>query len=120
MNPAEEYILNQPEPAKSILLHLQILIEATLPDAVMLFKYKIPFYYIDAKQPFCFLGHSKGYVDVGFWHGAHLTLHSEMLVSKGRKHMKSLRYYKPEDVNADILIDVLAEAYSVRHKKYYK
>ncbi len=120
MNPAEEYILNQPEPAKSILLHLQILIEATLPDAVMLFKYKIPFYYIDAKQPFCFLGPSKGYVDVGFWHGAHLTLHSEMLLSKGRKHIKSLRYYKPEDVNADILIDVLAEAYSVRHKKYYK
>ena len=120
MNPAEEYILNQPEPAKSILLHLQILIEATLPDAVMLYKYKIPFYYIDAKQPFCFLGHSKGYVDVGFWHGAHLTVHLDHLVSKGRKHMKSLRYYKPEDVNEKVLIDVLTEAYSVKHKKYYK
>jgi len=120
MNPAEEYILKQSEPAKSILLHLQVVIETTLPDAVMLYKYKIPFYYIDGKQPFCYLAHSKGYVDVCFWHGAHLKLHTEKLVSKGRKHMKSLRYFTAEDVDETVLIDVLSEAYSVKHKKYYK
>lgn len=120
MNPAEQYILNQTEPAKSILLQVQVVIEATLPDTVMLYKYKIPFYYIEGKQPFCYLAHSKGYVDLRFWHGAHLTLHSEKLISKGRKHMKSLRYYKSEDVDETVLIDVLTEAYSVKHKKYYK
>ena len=120
MNPAEEYILQKPEPFKSILLHLQVVIETTLPDLEMLYKYKIPFYYIEGKRPFCFMGHSKNYIDVGFWHGAHLTKHEEFLVTKGRKHMKSLRYFKPEDINEDILIDVLKEAYSFKDKGFYK
>ena len=120
MKPAEQYILNQEEPGKSILLHLQVFIETTLPDAVLLYKYKIPFYYIDGKQPFCYLNYTKGYVDICFWHGTHLSLHSEHLVSKGRKHMKSLRYFKPEDVDEAILSDVLFEAYSYRDRKYYK
>ena len=110
----------QPEPAKTVLLHLQLLIESTVPNAVMFYKYKVPFYYIDGIQPFCFLNHTKGYVDLGFWHGAHLTKHSSALVSKGRKHMKSLRYLIPEDVNEEVLIDSLKEAYSKRNKKYYK
>jgi hypothetical protein len=46
MNPAEQYILNQEEPGKSILPHLQLFIESTLPGAVLLYKYKIPFYYL--------------------------------------------------------------------------
>ncbi len=120
MNPAEQYILAQPEPARTILLHLQVIVETTLPDAVMLYKFKIPFYYIDGKQPFCYLNHSKGFVDICFWHGAHLTKHTNHLVSTGRKHMKSLRYFTPDDVNEDILVEVLNEAYSVKHKKYYK
>lgn len=120
MNPSEQYILNQEEPGKSILLHLQVFVESTLPDAVLLYKYKIPFYYIEGKQPFCYLNYTKGYVDICFWHGTHLSLHNEHLVSKGRKHMKSLRYYKPEDVDESILADVLNEAYSVRGRKYYK
>jgi hypothetical protein len=120
MNPAEQYILNQEEPGKSILLHLQVLIESTLLDAVLLYKFKIPFYYIEGKQPFCYLNYTKGYVDICFWHGRHLSLHTEYLVSKGRKHMKSLRYFKPEDVDETILVDVLNEAYMFRNRKYYK
>tara|TARA_R110002124_G_scaffold3116_2_gene21338 strand:- start:67308 stop:67670 length:363 start_codon:yes stop_codon:yes gene_type:complete len=120
MNPAEQYILQQPEPARSILLHLQVIIESTLRDAIMLYKFKLPFYYINGKLPFCYLNHTKGYVDLCFWHGAHLTVHTEKLVSKGRKHMKSLRYYSPEDVDKQVLVDILSEAYSVRDRKYYK
>lgn len=120
VNPAEDYILNQEEPFRSILLHLQVVIEATLPDLVMLYKYKIPFYYIDGEQPFCYMGVSKNYVDLGLWHGTHLTKHPEHLVSKGRKHMKSLRYFTPEDVDETVLVDILEEAYSYRDRKYYK
>lgn len=120
MNPAEAYILDQPEPFRSILLQLQVLIEQTLPDLEMLYKYKIPFYYIEGKQPFIFLNNSKGYVDVGFWHGAHLVKHHQHLISENRKHMKSLRYYTVEDIDERVLIETLEEAYSYRDKKYYK
>ena len=120
MNPAEQYILEREEPFRSMLLQLQLLIETTLPDAKMLFKYKLPFYYIDGKIPFCYLNHTNGYVDVSFWHGAHLSRNLVHLVSKGRKHMKSLRYYSLEEIDAEILIDVLEEAYSHRDKPYYR
>ena len=45
MKPAAEYILNQPEPYRSILLHVQAIIELTIPDLQLLYKYKIPFYF---------------------------------------------------------------------------
>lgn len=120
MNPAANYILDQPEPYRSILLHLQAVIETTIPEAQMLYKYKIPFYYLNGKRPFCFMGQSHDYIDLGFWHGAHLTLHEDHLITKGRKHMKSLRYFALEDIDNQVLIEVLQEAYSHRGKKYYK
>lgn len=120
VNPAEQYILKQVEPYRSILLHVQVVIEATLPDLQMLYKFRIPFYYVDGKQAFCYLNASKGYVDVAFWHGAHLTLHQDKLVSKGRKHMKSLRYFTPEEVDETVLVEILEEAYSFKDRKYYK
>ena len=43
MNPAENYILNQPEPYRSMLMHLQSLIEYAIPEADLKYKYKIPF-----------------------------------------------------------------------------
>lgn len=119
MNPSEVYILNQKEPYRSILLSLQIIIETTIPNVELLYKYKIPFYYID-KKPFCYLNVTKGYVDLVFWHGAHLTNHTEFLVSGGRKHMKSLRYFTLEEINQEIVIEILQEAYSVKNEKYYK
>lgn len=119
MNPAEEYILQQPEPFKSMLLQLQVVIETTIPEVELLYKYKIPFFYIDGK-PFCYLNVTKGYVDVGFWSSAHLTRHQESMVTTVRKVMKSLRYYSPKDIQEKILIDVLQEAYEVRGKGFWK
>jgi len=88
MNPAEEYIVKQPEPYRSILMHLQLVIEHTITDVELKYKYKIPFYYINGK-PFCYLNQSKDYVDVGFWSAAHLTKHVDLLVTENRKVMKS-------------------------------
>ena len=121
MKPAEEFIWNQPKPFKEILLHLQILIENTFPEADLQFKWKIPFYYIEEK-PFCYLNPSKkkGYVDVAFWVSAHLTKYNEYLISENRKVIKSLRYYKLEDINEEILISVLTEAFEKKGAGFYK
>ncbi|WP_298473058.1 DUF1801 domain-containing protein [uncultured Maribacter sp.] len=121
MNPAENYIINQSEPFRSILLHLQWIIESTIPGIELKYKYKIPFYYVDGR-PFCYLNKSKSenYVDVGFWNSAHLTVHTELLVTAGRKVMKSIRYTTLEEIEDTILKEVLDDAYQVRYKKFWK
>ena len=110
MNPAEAYILNQPEPYKSILLHLQIIIEQTVSGVNLKYKYRIPFYYLKGR-PFCYLNasHKKQFVDVGLPKAGKLTLHTQHMVAENRKIMKSLRYHRLEDIDNSILIDVLNE-----------
>lgn len=121
MKPAEEYILNQPEPFRTVLLHLQILIEANFPEVELQFKWKIPFYYLNEK-PFCYLNPSKkkGYVDVGFWLSTHLTKYNEFLISENRKVVKSLRYTSIDSINKEVLIAVLDEAHQLKDKGFYK
>lgn len=118
MNPAENYILNQPEPYCTIMMQLQIIIERTLPEAELLFKWKVPFYYID-KRPLCYLNHTKDYVDLGFWNSSHLTTHLEYLISADRKKIKSLRYKSVRDINNNVLTEILQNAYLVRNKKFW-
>ncbi|WP_067032335.1 DUF1801 domain-containing protein [Allomuricauda sp. CP2A] len=121
MNPAEAYILNQKEPFKSILLHLKSVIEHVIPDVDMKFKWGIPCFY-RGKQPICYLNVSqkKKYVDIAFWNSAHLTLHLDKMITENRKVVKSLRYFTLEEIDDAILVEVLQEAYSLRHKGFYK
>lgn len=119
MNPAEEYIFKQAEPFRSILMHLQSVIEHTILDAELKYKYKIPFYYIDGK-PYCYLNQSKDYVDLGFWKAAYLTVHLGHMTTAGRKVMKSLRYRNLEEIDDTILVEVLHDAYSIKNKKFWK
>ena len=119
MNPAEEYILNQEEPFRSILLHLQSIIEQNIPGVVLKYRYRIPFFYID-NRPYCYLNQSKDYVDLGFWNAAHLSVHKELMVSAGRKMMRTLRYKSLEEIDNTILVEVLEDAYKVRDKRFYK
>lgn len=119
MNPAEAYILKQEEPYRSILMHLQSMIEREIPDVDLKYKYKIPFYYIEGR-PFCYLNQSKDYVDLGFWNAAHLTVYREHMVKAGRKIMRSLRYVNLEEVDDHVLLAVLKDAYNVRNRKFYK
>jgi hypothetical protein len=106
MNPAEKYILNQVEPFKSILLQLQILIEATIPKLELKYKWRIPYYYLNG-NPFCFLNVSKDYVDIGMRVGSHLEDFYPYMISENRKVMKSLRYYSIEDIDPKILAEIL-------------
>ncbi|WP_272149936.1 DUF1801 domain-containing protein [Tenacibaculum aiptasiae] len=114
MKPAEEYILKQHEPLKSILLHLQILIETNFEEVELLYKWKIPFYYLKGK-PLCYFNATKkGYVDVGFYSKTPLTMYNEFVVSEKRKAVKSLRYSTLEEINNEVLVTVLTEAYKIR------
>ena len=119
MNPAENYILSQPEPFRSILLHLQSVIEQTVHEVDLKFKYKIPFYYLQGR-PYCYLNQSKNYVDLGFWNAAHLTIHLEHMTTAGRKMMRSLRYTSLEEIDHTILEELLKEAYRVKDEKFWK
>ncbi len=119
MNPSEEYILNQPEPFRSMMLHLQSVIEMTIAHVDLKYKYRVPFYYVEGR-PFCYLNQAKDYVDLGFWNAAHLTKNLEFMTVADRKMMKSLRYRALEEINDKILIEILEDAYSVRDKKFYK
>lgn len=121
MNPAEDYILSQDEPFKSILLHLKTVIEAVMPEVDMKYKWGIPCFY-SQKHPICYLNvqKSKKYVDIAFWNSAHLTKHIELMVTEKRKVVKSLRYSTLEEINDDILVEVLKEVYSLKEKGFYK
>ena len=114
MHPAENYILNLLEPYRAIALHLQVIIEHTIPHLELKYKYKIPFYYYNNK-PFCYLNASpkKQFVDLGFWKGNKIKIHQEYLVTENRKVMVSLRYTSLEDINDMVLRDVLLKAKSL-------
>ena len=119
MNPALNYILEQEQPYKDMLLHIQLIVEKTVPEARMGFKYRIPFYYVGTR-PLCYLNKSKDFVDVGFWHSAHLSKHIDKMEKAGRKVVRSLRYYSLEEINNTVLEEVLLEAYSFKEKGFWK
>lgn len=119
MNPAENYIINQTEPFRSMLLHLQLIIENTIPSLDLKFKYKIPFYYLEGR-PFCYLNQSKDYVDLGFWNASHLSVNLEFMTTSNRKMMKSLRYRNLKEIDDKILVEILKEACSVKDEKFWK
>ena len=108
MKPAELYILNRPEPFRTMLMHLQILVESTIAEIELKYKWKIPVYYI-GKKPLCYFNASikKGYVDVAFWTAVDLSKFDEHLITENRKVVKSLRYSSLEEINEEVLIEIL-------------
>ena len=106
MNPAETYILRQEEPFKSILMQLQTIIEAVAPDAELLYKWKIPFYYNNG-IPLCFLNQSKDYVDFAFWHYDKMERYVDQFIDANRKSIRSLRFKTVADINDEIVVYVL-------------
>ncbi len=108
MKPAEAYILKQEEPFKSILLQLQSVVEAVLPEPELLFKWGIPFYY-NEDLPICYLNQSKDYVDLAFWHGDKLKKNRAHFVTAKRKSVTSLRYKSVDNINDEVIAYVIQE-----------
>ena len=121
MNPAEEYILNQIEPFRSMLLHIKSVIESVIPEVELKYKWKIPCFYV-GKSPICYLNVAlkKNFVDVGFWNSTHLTKHLDKMVTENRKVVKSLRYKTLEEIDDEVLIAVLKEADALKGEGFYK
>lgn len=121
MNPAEQYILNQQEPFKSILLHLQLLIETSYPNVELKYKWKIPVYYLNGHQ-LCYLNVNakKEFVDVGFWAKNILKEFDAYLISEGRTVVKSLRYTSIKDINEEIFLQIIEEVSKHNQKGFWK
>lgn len=117
MNPAEAYILEKPEPFKTMLLQVQVIIENTLPEYDLKFKWKLPFYF-SKDCPICYLNVTKGYVDVCFWLSDEFLIKHQDLISEKRKRVKSLRYRSPEEIDAKLLIRCIKEAYRTREEGF--
>ena len=112
MKPAEAYILNQTEPYKTILLQLQVIIQSVAPNAEMLFKWKIPFYYCNG-IPLCYLNQSKNYVDLAFWHFEVIEKYTEYFVDANRKSVRSLRYKTVDAINDDVVVYVIKQQLAI-------
>lgn len=111
MKPAELYILNQPQKYQEIIYYVCSVIKQEFSEVEMLFKWKIPFYYIE-KKPFCYINvsHKKKFVDVAFFYGNQLTKHVAYLNSEGRTQIKSLRYFDIDTIPDEVLREVIQEA----------
>ena len=113
MKPQDIYILNQPEKYRNMLLHIISVVEHTVPEATLEYKWNIPFFYLN-KKPFCFLNVSgKGeYVDVAFSKGFQLKNNLELLNGDKRNTYKSLRYFSLDSIDNAVLVSVIKEAKS--------
>ncbi|WP_223267261.1 hypothetical protein [Polaribacter sp. IC073] len=49
---------------------------------------------------------------------AHLAKHNEFLIIENRKVVKSLRYFKIDGINEEILLSVLEEAHQLKEKGF--
>ncbi len=109
MKPTEEFILKQSHKNKEIIFYLSIVIEQELQEFELYLKYGIPYFYYKNK-PFCYLApNKKGYIDLGFARGFQLKLNQEVLVSKNRNTVKSLRYFQLNSVEDKVLRSVITE-----------
>lgn len=112
MKPADLYILNQPDKYRDILLHIVSVIENTIPEVTLEYKWTVPYFYYK-KKPLCYLNasHKHHFVDIGFAKGFQLKQNQQHLVAdNGRNTVKSLRYYSLDEVDNEVLISVLKEA----------
>lgn len=119
----EDYIYSQSENQQLILLKLNdFLID--FPEITSKVRYKIPFYY--RKSWICYLNSiNKDGIELAFLRGNELSNLQGALCYYGRKQVMGIRYFRPEDINFDVIQDILLEAieldesmpYSVKKKK---
>lgn len=115
MNPALMYIDTAPEPFRGIMMHLHASISLAFPDVLLKFKWRLPFYYLDEKTMFCFLNYRGTFVDLGMPYAAQLTDLQHLLVAgEQRKMMRSLRFYKLDEINDALVLQTLQDLYALR------
>lgn len=118
MKPSEVYILKQSSAFQEIIYYVISVVEQELPNAELLFKWGVPYFYFQ-KKPFIYIApsKSKGFVDIGFARGFQLKLHQDILVEENRNTVKSLRYFKIDSVEDLVLRELIQEAKLLYIKK---
>lgn len=97
-----------------MILHCISVIEKSVPNARLEFKYGVPYFYLN-KKPFCYFttNHKNEFVDIGFAKGFQLKRNQAVLVFENRNTVKSLRYFSLEEIDNEVLIDILNEAFEL-------
>ncbi|MEM6379797.1 MAG: DUF1801 domain-containing protein [Bacteroidota bacterium] len=116
MKPAEQYIFQTPEPYRSIMLHLDLLIKKVIPEIDLKYKWRLPFYYLDDKTMFCFFNFRETYVDLGLPYGSQLTNQTHLIAGKNRKMMRSMRFTSLEEIDDKQVTQLLLALQAIRSK----
>ena len=118
MNPAENYILNTPEPFRQTLMELRSSLFHNVPDLEENYKWRLPFYTIGGRM-FCYLNYRRTYIDLSFIHGVHIKNYTEYLIDgANRKQARSLQFTDIESIDYTVLEPIIREAAAwVRHRQ---
>lgn len=117
MSPVEFFILDQPEELKPIIKKLRELILSASPFIEEKMLYNIPFFY-GTKRIF-YINPQKKWVDLGFCQG-YLLGENEVLQSKNRTQVKTIRFISSEEIKDDILLPIIHEAIIIDQLKNNK
>ncbi|MCX6182831.1 MAG: DUF1801 domain-containing protein [Bacteroidetes bacterium] len=108
MKAAENYIYDAPEKYRDLLYRLREILLNASPYIEEKIAYMVPFY--KHFGMLCYIAHGKRGVEVGFWRGHELSNEQGVLISDGRKIVRSLVYEKMEELDESILMEIVQEA----------
>ncbi len=113
----EEYLDTVSPTQQVIVQELDRLILAQSDKLHFKFSYELPFYqYI---KNLCYINCKKnGEVDLCFWNGKQLDIPE--LEWNGRVMIKSLTFVVPDDIDEELLVFALQEAFKLQEKLYRK
>ncbi|MFN8355325.1 MAG: DUF1801 domain-containing protein [Spirosomataceae bacterium] len=111
MSQAKDYILEKPEPQRSIMLRIRRLLLDALPFIEEKFMFNTPFY-CRYSWVFYLTWRKKGEVDLGFVRGFELSNEQGLLEEKGRKVVRTIAFRSVEEVNQreEALLQLIHEA----------
>ncbi len=118
MYTVQEFIMQQQDEQRDILLYLDALISA-YPGITSKIRYKIPFY--DGKSWICYLNPlKKGGIELVFLRGNELSNEQGILDAKGRKQVRGISCHRLEDIPEEAVREILEEAILLDETVKYK
>ncbi len=112
----DEFYATQPEPGKSCLLALAVIIKKQDEHITTALKYGMPFFMYKSKM-FCYLWVDKITLEpyLGIVEGA--LVHHELLIQGKRARMKIIKFNPNKDLPIKTIKDILKQALDLYRKK---
>ena len=113
LRPIDEYFSALPEPQKSCMEYLRMLLSGYNIDLTEEWKYRMPMYYYKGKM-FCYLWIHKThkYPYIGFIDG--LLMDEPLLIQEKRARIKILPIDPLQDIPVETITELLSEATALR------